>query len=141
MRALGALGRDAVQRPGILPGKVYGWFRKWLRKVWNVRGGGLYALGYVVTFVVLTVQTIVVEIAESSGVSDYVRTQIAEFVTRFAVDSLQNMIKAFMWPVYVVQTYPPYGLIALGAAFFLFPRYLKKHIEKWLFDEQKVNRT
>lgn len=98
-------------------------------------------MGYVVTFVVLTVQTVVVEIAESSGVGDYVRTQIAEVVTRFAVDSLQNMIKAFIWPVYVLQTYPPYGVIALGVAFLAFPRYLKKPIQKWLFAGQDTEHT
>ena len=45
------------------------------------------------------------------------------------------MIKAFMWPVYIVQLYRPFGPIALGLAFIVFPKYLKKPIEKWLFDE------
>jgi len=26
----------------------HGWFRTWFRKVWKIRGGGLYALGFIV---------------------------------------------------------------------------------------------
>jgi hypothetical protein len=41
-----------------------------------------------------------------------------------------------MWPVYVAILWPPAGAIALGLAFVLFPRYLKKPIERWLFHDQ-----
>jgi hypothetical protein len=26
--------------------KAHGWFRTWFAKVWKVRGGGLYAVGF-----------------------------------------------------------------------------------------------
>jgi len=26
--------------------KAHGWFRTWFSKVWHVRGGGLYAVGF-----------------------------------------------------------------------------------------------
>lgn len=36
--------------------------------------------------------------------------------------------------MYVVRIAPPYGAIGLGLAFWLFPVFLKKPIENWLFD-------
>jgi len=100
-----------------------------------VRGGGLYAVGYILTFLFFEAKTLAEEVAESTGIADFLTNQIFEFVIRFATDSLQNMIKAFMWPVYIVELSPPYGAIALGVAFMAFPRYLKKPIEKWLFGD------
>jgi hypothetical protein len=41
--------------------------------------------------------------------------------------------------VYVVQFQPPVGLIALVAAFVLFPRYMKQPIERWLFQDADTN--
>jgi hypothetical protein len=133
VRSLGELGRDTIKRPDTLPGKAGGWIKRWLAKIWNVRGGGLYACGYIVTFVFFEIKMIIGDITESSGVGDFLQSQITEFFIRFFTDTLQNMIKAFMWPVYVIQLHPMFGGIALGLAFVLFPKYLKKPIEKWLF--------
>jgi hypothetical protein len=113
--------------------KAHGWFRSWFAKVWNIRGGGLYALGYAVTFIVLEVTTVISELAESEGVGDFLSGQLVEFIFRFASDSIFNLVKALMWPVYVVQWQSPFGAIALGLAFLIFPTYLKKPITKWLF--------
>ena len=116
---------------------AYRFAHGWFRKVWKVRGGGLYAVGYILTFLFFEAKTVAEEVAESTGIVDFLSNQIFEFVIRFATDSLQNMIKAFMWPVYIVELAPPYGAIALGLAFFAFPKYLKKPIEKWLFGDDK----
>lgn len=113
--------------------KAHGWFRGWFAKVWKVRGGGLYALGYAVTFIVLEVTTVIGELAESGGIGDFLSEQLVEFIFRFASDSIVNLIQALMWPVFVVQWQPPFGAIALGLAFLIFPTYLKKPITKWLF--------
>ena len=72
--------------------------------------------------------------AAASGVGDYIASQATEFITRFLTDTFRNMIAAFIWPVYVVAISPPVGAIALGLGFILFPKYLKKPIERWLFD-------
>ena len=116
---------------------AYQFAHGWFRKVWKVRGGGLYAVGYILTFLFFEAKTVAEEVAESTGIVDFLSNQIFEFIIRFATDSLQNMIKAFMWPVYIVELSPPYGAIALGLAFFAFPKYLKKPIEKWLFGDDK----
>ena len=65
--------------------------------------------------------------------------EVIPFVLNFIIDSFQNTIQAFIWPATVVQTAQPWGAIGLGAAFLLFPRYVKKHIEAWMFsdDEEK----
>ena len=41
--------------PAELIDKSHGWFRNWFRKVWRLRGGGLYACGFAITFVVLEI--------------------------------------------------------------------------------------
>lgn len=123
-------------KPQQLADQAHGWFRTWFGKVWKVRGGGLYACGYAITFAVLEVKTIFGDIAEAEGPIDFVKEQAFEMAFRFLGETLQNMISAFMWPVPVVQFNPPVGVIALGIAFFLFPMTLKKPIERWLFGEE-----
>jgi len=63
--------------------------------------------------------------------------EILSFVLSFIIDSFQNTVQAFMWPLNIVQLAPPFGAIGLGLAFWLFPVYVKKHIEAWLFDGQE----
>ena len=118
-----------------LAGRAHGWFRTWFAKVWKVRGGGLYACGYALTFVYLEVRTITSEFVEADSIGEFLSEQLVEFVMRFAVDSLINLVKALMWPAFVAQYSPPIGAIALGAAFVLFPMTLKKPIERWLFSD------
>ena len=110
-------------------------FRVWFAKVWKVRGGGLYAVGWAVTFLWLEITTIFGEIIEAEGVIDFFTNQLIEFVFRFLGDSLMNMVTAFMWPVYIVQWRPPFGVIALGVAFALFPTLVKPYITAWLFPD------
>jgi hypothetical protein len=62
-------------------------------------------------------------------------SELIGFGIQFVIDSMINFVRALMWPMYVVQLWPPVGLIALIAAFVLFPRYLKKPIEGWLFED------
>ncbi len=114
----------------VLPEKSHGWFRSWFRKVWKVRGGGLYALGFVVTFIYFEVGSLSDDLL---GIGSLFNGQAIDFVIQFFIDSFTNTIKAFMWPVYVVQLAPPWGAIGLGLAFIGFTRYLKLPIEKWMF--------
>ena len=115
-----------------LPGKSHGWFRTWSRKVWAVRGGGLYACGFAVSFIVLEIGSIAEDIA---GVGNLFNGQIIEFLLGFIVDSFKNTLEALMWPVKIVSLAPPWGAIGLGLAFVIFPKYLKQPIERWLFDD------
>ncbi len=137
LRAAGNLGRDAVTKPSSLPGHAQGFFRRWFRKVWDVRGGGLYACGYAVCFIWFEAKTLAGEIAQASGVGDFFSSQIVEFLTRFTADTIENMVNAFIWPVYVIELNAMWGGMALGLAFWLFPIYVKPHIERWLFDDDE----
>ena len=121
--------------------KAQGWFRLWFAKVWSVRGGGLYAVGYALTFVYLEVRTVIVEFIEADSIGSFFSEQLIEFVLRFATDSLMNMIEALMWPVVFVQWRPPYGAISLGLAYMLFATFLKKPITDWLFPETEQEAT
>lgn len=109
--------------------------KRWFAKVWKVRGGGLYACGYAVTFIVLEVTTVVGEIADATSIRDFFTSQLVEFIFRFAGDSLVNLVKALMWPVYFLEWNPVYGGIALGVMYFVFATYLKKPISDWLFPD------
>lgn len=137
-RALGELGDDLVNRPGVLPGKAHGWFRTWFAKVWKIRGGGLYACGYAVTFLVLEIRSLTGDVFEADGIVDFFTEQIFETLFRFLGESLINMISAFMWPVYLVQLKPPWGAIGLGLAFAIFDLVLRKPIEHWLNAETEA---
>jgi hypothetical protein len=138
-RLVGEISDDLVHRPGVLPGKAHGWFRTWFARIWRIRGGGLYAVGYALTFVYLEIRAIVSEIAGADGVADFFTNQIVEFLFRFLSESFVNMISAFIWPVYLIELWQPYGIILLVALFVLFPLVLKKPIERWLFGSEAVD--
>lgn len=138
-RTLGEIGDDLVNRPGVLPGKAHGWFRTWFARVWKVRGGGLYALGYAITFVWLEVTTVLGDAIEAESVTAFFTSELIEFVFRFLSDSVINLVKALIWPVYAIEFAPPWGAIGLAVAFILFPRFLKPPIERWLFGQDLGN--
>jgi hypothetical protein len=120
----------------VLPEKSHGWFREWFRKVWKVRGGGMYALGFALSFIYFEIASLGDDIM---GIGSLFSGQAVEFVIQFFIDSLKNTLKAFVWPLYVVQLAPPWGLVALGVAFAVFTRFLKAPIEHWLFPDAPVD--
>ena len=125
-----------MARPGGLPDKAHGWFRSWFRKVWEVRGGGLYAVGFAAAFLFFEIREAVVEdIPQFVAMNNILSSELIAFGIEFLVDTLVNFVRALLWPMYVVMLWPPAGAIALGAAFILFPRYLKKPIQSWLFQD------
>lgn len=136
LRAAGEFGRDAVSRPGGLPDKAHGRFRAWFRKVWDVRGGGLYAVGFAMAFLFFEIREAIVEdIPGLIAMNSILSSELIGFAIEFLVDTMINFVRALLWPVYFVQLWPPVGLIALVAAFVLFPRYLKEPVERWLFQD------
>jgi len=123
-----------------LPDKAHGWFRAWFRKVWDVRGGGLYAVGFAAAFLYFEIREAVVEdIPQLAAMNNVLSSELIGFGIQFIIDSMINFVRALLWPMHVVQLWPPVGLIALIAAFVLFPRYLKAPIERWLFDDPAQN--
>ncbi len=138
LRATGEISRDAVQRPGSIPDKAHGALRGWFRKVWDVRGGGLYAVGFAIAFLVFEITEIVTDdIPQFIGINNVFSSEIIGFGIQFIIDTMVNFVKALIWPVYVLTLWPPAGAIALGVAFLLFPRYVKPHVERYLFHDQQ----
>ena len=121
--------------------EAHGWFRRWFAKVWKIRGGGLYACGFVFTFIYLEVTTVTGEFIESDSIGAFFSEQLIEFVFRFAIDSMLNTLQALMWPAFIVQWQPPLGAIGLGVAFVAFPKYVKPPITKWLFPDGEEETT
>ena len=123
-----------------MPDKAHGWFRSWFRKVWEVRGGGLYAVGFAAAFLFFEIREVVVEdIPQFVAMNNILSSELIAFGIEFLVDTLVNFVRALLWPMYVVMLWPPAGAIALGVAFVLFPRYLKAPIERWLFQDSDAD--
>lgn len=110
--------------------KPHGWFREWFRKVWKLRGGGLYACGFAISFLIREIGSLADDVL---GIGAIFTGQAFEFVINFIIDSFMNTLYSFMWPVYVLQFAPPWGAIGLGLAYYGFSSFLKKPIEGWLF--------
>ena len=134
-KVVGSLSETLVKEPKAFPRKTAHAVRPWFRKVWKARGGGLYACGFVVTFVYLEAATLISEIMASTGVVDFFTEQLIELPFRFLSESLKNMVMAFMWPVPIVQYSPPWGIAILVAIYLIFANFIKKPLEQWLFHD------
>ncbi len=137
VREAKALGSVLVDDPRSFPRELLKLAKRSLRTIWDARGGGLYACGFLVTFVYLEIRMFVVDIYTSESVGDYFSSQVSELFFKYIGQSFQNTISAFMWPVYVVEIDPAWGGATLAALFVLFPKFLKKPLEHWLFDDSE----
>lgn len=130
-----ALGKVLADEPRSFPSELLKLIRRSLRTVWDARGGGLYACGFLVTFVFLEIQMFVLDIVTADSVGGYFSGQVSELLFKYIGQSFQNTISAFMWPVYIIEIDPIWGGGILAAMFVLFPKFLKKPLERWLFDD------
>lgn len=135
-KVVGSLSETLVKEPKAFPQKTAHALRPWFRKVWKARGGGLYACGFVLTFVYLEVSTLIGEILGASGIVNFFTEQLVEFLFRFLGESLKNMVMAFIWPVPLVQYSPPWGIVILAAIYVVFANFIKKPLEQWLFRDE-----
>ena len=105
--------------------------------MWDVRGGGLYAVGFAAAFLYLEIKEVFFEdIPQFVAMNSFSSSDIIDFGISFAVDTMANFVRALVWPAYVVTLWPPAGALALVLAFYLFPRFLKVPIERWLFHDK-----
>jgi hypothetical protein len=115
---------------------AHGWFRRWLRKVWELRGGGLYALGFAATFLYLEIRELFLDdIPAFFALESYTFGPLLRLGIDFLIDTIMNTVAAFLWPLTVIQWWPPIGAIALLLAFLIFPSYMKPTVERWLFHD------
>jgi small-conductance mechanosensitive channel len=130
------LGKTLVNEPKSFPGELWLVLKRSLRTLWDARGGGLYACGYVIAFVWLEIKAIAGELLASESALSFVTQQFAETIFRLISDSFVNSILAFVWPAFVLDWSPMWGAILLGVLYFAFPRYLKPLLNRWLFDDE-----
>jgi hypothetical protein len=136
-REFSSLGQTLANEPKAFPGALLNTFRRSLRTVWDARGGGLYAIGYVITFLWLEIMMFVGDVMEAESVAGFFGAQIFEMLFRYLGESLQNMIAALIWPVHVVTFAPPWGAIAFGLAYAAFDKLFRGPIEAWLFHDDE----
>ncbi len=103
--------------------------RQGLLELWRARGGGLYGLGYVVTFVLLEVRTVITELEGSDGVLAFLGDQLLEFVLRLGWMSFVNAGLAFLWPLLLLERLGGWGLLVLPLAYLAFERWLRPRVE------------
>ena len=130
-----ALGKVLADEPRSFPSELLRLIRRSLRTVWDARGGGLYACGFVITFVFLEIRMFIVDIFQAESVGDFFTSQISEIFFKYLGQSIENTISAFMWPVFVIEIDPIWGVGVLAGLYFLFPMFIKAPLERWLFDD------
>jgi hypothetical protein len=132
-----SLGQILANEPRRFPHALLSVIRRSFRTVWDARGGGLYACGYVLTFLWLEILMFADDIVSAESIGGFFGGQVFEIFFRYFGESLQNMISAFLWPVYVIRISPPWGLTTLIIMFAIFGRWLKQPLEHWLFHEEE----
>ena len=136
-----ALGKVFADEPRSFPSALLKLIKRSLRTVWDARGGGLYAVGFVVTFVFLEIRMIFVDIFTAESVSGFFSEQASELLFKYVGQSFQNTISAFMWPVYIIEIQSPWGIGILVGMFVLFPMFIKEPLERWLFHDVGNDRS
>lgn len=137
-RAAGEIGRDALLGPDGVIDALRDFLIRWFRKIWKLRGGGLYAVGFALSFLYLEITELLLDdIPGFFTLDSYDAGAIIGFGIEVLIDTIRNTVLAFTWPVFFVQWEPPIGLALLILAFMLFPRFVKPHLERWLFGEER----
>ncbi len=126
----------ALIRPGSIGDTAHGIFRRWFRKVWESRGGGLYALGFALTFGYLEIVELITDDIPTLFSINILGNELFSFLVQFVVDTFKNMLQAFLWPVGLIQWQWPMGILLLAAGYLLFPRLVQRPLEHWIFEGQ-----
>ncbi len=113
------------------PASAGHYLRSGLVSAWASHGAGFYGLGWVCTFLALEFNLLTGELAESSGVGDFVSSQLIEYVLRFGVMSFINGLLASIWPVYLFEWLGVWAIAALAAGYFAFERFVRPGVEIW----------
>ena len=114
---------------GRQPSAILPLLRGWVVNLWASRGGGFYGFGYVVTFVALEVRSLSGSLTTVSGLVG----QVVQYVLRFSVDSVRNVVSAMIWPAHLFEWLGgPAGLVALAAGYAAFELAIRPLVQAWL---------
>lgn len=104
------------------------WIRQALLRMWRLRGGGFYGIGFVATFLYTQAQSLFDDAAESAGLVDFLTSQLSEALIRLSADFLGNLITAFLWPLWLLSFTGAWGLLGMLITFLVFDRWIKPWI-------------
>ncbi|ANO52355.1 hypothetical protein [Woeseia oceani] len=127
------LGQTLVHEPRAFPGACGGLLKRSFRTMWEARGGGFYACGFVLTFIWLEISTLFSELMSATGVGSFLSDQLLEFLFRFSLQSIGNTVQAFVWPALIIDEYELWGIAGIAISYLLFSQFLKSALTKWLF--------
>ena len=127
------LGVTLRDEPKALPGELLELVRRAVRRIWDARGGGFYACGFVITFIWMEINMLLDDVIEAESVGDFFSSQIFEMFFRYFSESFVNGFLALIWPVYVIEFRPPWGFALLLGMYLVFAGLLKAPLERWLF--------
>jgi hypothetical protein len=125
-----------VNEPKAFPGALLKVLKRGFRNVWHARGGGLYACGFLITFVWLEVTMFFGEIFEAESVGGFFSGQLVELLLRFSILSIQNTINALIWPFHIISLSPVWGALTIGAMYIVFAKFVHAPLEQWLFGDE-----
>lgn len=104
----------------------------YLHRLWRSKSGSFYGMGYLVTFLVLEVTSFIDEIVNFDFSVGGIATQIIQQILRFFLETLINIVYAFIWPVWVLQWMPSLYGIALLIGLYVAYVLIRK---RWDLDE------
>jgi hypothetical protein len=127
------LGLTLRDEPKALPGELLEMLRRATRRIWDARGGGFYACGFVVSFAWMEARMLLDDVVQAESVADFFAEQIWEMVFRYFSESFVNGLLALIWPLYVIEYRPPWGFGLLLGMYLVFAGIVKRPLERWLF--------
>lgn len=137
LRELRGLAEILTKQPGKFPSAIFGLFKNFARNIWDLRGGGLYACGFIITLAWLEITMLIEDVISFSGFGNIHVGQIFKFIIGLLLESVLLTLKALIWPIYVLEISPLWGGIVLLALYFVFPGLIKPPLESWLFDGER----
>lgn len=124
-----------VNEPRAFPAALLQQIKRVFRVIWAARGGGLYACGFILTFLWLEISTFFGEIFAADSIGSFLSEQLLEFFFRFAVQSIQNTVRALLWPIPIIEWSPLWGAGILIGMYLVFAKFVKEPLERWLFGD------
>ncbi|MCR9277317.1 MAG: hypothetical protein NXH85_05040 [Pseudomonadaceae bacterium] len=102
--------------------------RRGFVRLWRLRGGGFYGLGWIICFFWLQLQTLRGDVEEAQGVADFASDWLVEKLLTFGFETFMNMGLAFAWPGFLIQWLGGPGIVLLVAGFIVVDRLARPRI-------------
>ncbi len=119
------LDAQAVRKDPKVVGSL---MRRGFVRLWRLRGGGFYGLGWVICFFWLQLQTFRGDVSDAQGVGDFASNWIIEKLLTFGFETFLNMGLAFAWPGFFIQWLGGIGIAIFVAGFVVVDRLARPRI-------------